>query len=140
MNTMCWWQLKWHLKRTTIKSVDKKVDTFSQINNNYCYAFKLVSKQLKCPGFVSQRRNVRVGWIDLNQCGVKQLKCGAHQLRIMWGGLTLGSIDRYSLLVCVRFSVIIIIHNLVFINVYCSLAGTIAINKAGLCFVYHVFV
>ena len=59
---------------------------FSQTNN--CYASRLVSKQSKCPGYVSQRRNIRVERIDLNQCGAERVKCGADQLRIMRGGST----------------------------------------------------
>ena len=70
------------------------VDAFSQTNN--CYTFKLVSKQSKCPGYVSQRRNICVGRVDLNQCRAEPLKCGAHQLRIIWGGSTLGRIDRHT--------------------------------------------
>ena len=64
----------------------KKVDAFSQTNN--CYTSKLESKQSKCPGYVSQRRNICVGRVDLNQCRAEPLKCGAHQVRIMWGGST----------------------------------------------------
>ena len=88
MNTTCWWQVKWNVQRTTIKSADKKVDTFSQTNNNYCYASKLVSKQLKCPGYVSQRQNIRVG--------VDQLKSVRGGTTQMWDAPTqdhVGSID-----------------------------------------------
>ena len=77
MNISCWWRVKWNLQRSTIKSADKKVDMFSQTNN--CYTSKLVSKQSKCPGHVSQRRNIRMGRNDSNVGRINSGLCGADR-------------------------------------------------------------
>lgn len=82
-----------HLNVSRYGAPKKKV-TFSPTNN--CYTSKVVSKQSQCPGYVSQRQNICVGRIDLNQSRAERLKCEAHQLRIMWGGWTLGRMDRHT--------------------------------------------
>ena len=45
MNTTCWWQVKWNVQRTTIKSADKKIDAIcgASFCGNYM-VFALICK------------------------------------------------------------------------------------------------